>query len=90
MAKTKSVPMRMCVACREMKPKGELIRVVRSPEGEIFVDETGKAAGRGAYACKEGDCLKKINAKKLFNKTFSAPVDNAVYEKIGEDALGTK
>lgn len=82
--------MRMCVACREMKPKNQLIRVVRSPEGEIFVDETGKAAGRGAYACKEGECLKKINAKKLLHKTFSASVDLAVYEKIEEDVLGAK
>ena len=53
--KTKKVPMRMCVGCREMKPKKELIRVVRSPEGEISLDFRGKAPGRGAYLCKDGE-----------------------------------
>ena len=59
MMKTKKVPMRMCVGCREMKPKQELIRVLRTPKGEIKTDATQKASGRGAYLCPNAECLKK-------------------------------
>ena len=55
--KVKKIPMRQCLGCREMKPKRELIRVVRSPEGEVSLDATGKKAGRGAYCCYRADCL---------------------------------
>ncbi|MBQ8323400.1 MAG: YlxR family protein [Clostridia bacterium] len=90
MAKTKSVPMRMCIACREMKPKKEMTRVVRNADGEIFADPTGKAAGRGAYVCSADGCLKKLNDKKLLNKAFSASVDPEVYRGVEEDVLGDK
>ncbi|MBQ9326708.1 MAG: YlxR family protein [Clostridia bacterium] len=64
--KTKKIPMRMCVGCREMKPKKELIRVVRSPEGSVSIDPTGKKSGRGAYVCRQGDCLQRaIRQKQL-------------------------
>ncbi|MBE5801314.1 MAG: YlxR family protein [Clostridiales bacterium] len=56
-AKPRKIPMRMCVGCREMKPKKELLRVVRSPEGIVSLDETGKKAGRGAYCCYRAECL---------------------------------
>ena len=59
MPKTKKIPMRMCSGCRESKPKSELIRVVRTPDGNIVVDKTGKVSGRGAYLCKNEECLKK-------------------------------
>ncbi|MBR2924448.1 MAG: YlxR family protein [Clostridia bacterium] len=55
--KPRKIPMRMCVGCREMKPKKELLRVVRSPEGEVSLDATGKKAGRGAYCCYQAECL---------------------------------
>ena len=58
MPKTKKIPMRMCIACREMKPKQEMTRVVKNADGEIFADPTGKAAGRGAYICSAEACLK--------------------------------
>ena len=90
MAKTKSVPMRMCIACREMKPKKEMIRVVRTADGEVSADPTGKAAGRGAYICTSGECLKKLNDKKLLNKAFSANVALEVYQKIEEETLGNE
>lgn len=90
MAKTKSVPMRTCIACREMKPKKEMTRVVRNADGEIFADPTGKAAGRGAYICGSDECLKKLCDKKLLNKAFSANVAPEVYRGIEEDALGTQ
>ena len=57
--KPKKIPMRMCVGCRQMKPKKELLRVVRSPEGEVRLDPTGKKPGRGAYCCSSADCLKR-------------------------------
>ena len=60
----KKIPMRQCLGCREMKPKAELIRVVRSPVGEIALDFKGKASGRGAYVCKDGACLKKARKSK--------------------------
>ena len=85
MPKTKKIPMRMCIACREMKPKQELTRVVRNADGEIRLDPTGKAPGRGAYICAEADCRKKLESKKLLNKAFSAAVDEAVYRGIGEE-----
>ena len=89
MAKNKSVPVRMCLACREMKPKKEMLRVVKTQSGEIFADETGKAAGRGAYICKGEECLKKLADKKLLHKAFSANVSQEVYAKV-EETVGEK
>jgi len=64
--KPRKIPMRMCVGCREMKEKKELIRVVRSPEGEVSLDPGGKKSGRGAYVCRNADCLKRaIKQKQL-------------------------
>ncbi len=90
MPKTKKIPMRMCIACREMKPKMEMTRVVKNADGEIFADPTGKAAGRGAYVCQNAECLKKVGLKKLLNKTFSAPVSDTVYLEVEERSLGEK
>ncbi len=87
MAKTKSVPMRMCIACRQMKPKKEMTRVVKTADGEIAADPTGKAAGRGAYICSDGACLKKLNDKKLLHKVFSTDVAQTVYQGV-EDKIG--
>ena len=83
-------PMRMCIACREMKPKQEMTRVVRSADGEISADPTGKAPGRGAYICSNEECLKKLTMKKLLHKTFSTDVSQEVYSGIEEDAFGEK
>lgn len=90
MSKTKSQPMRMCIACRQMKLKKEMLRVVKTADGEIFADETGKAAGRGAYVCSDEACRKKLNDKKLLHKAFSTNVNLDVYQGIEEDALGKK
>ncbi|MBR2646934.1 MAG: YlxR family protein [Clostridia bacterium] len=84
MPKKKNIPMRMCIACREMKPKQEMTRVVRNADGEISLDPTGKAPGRGAYICNGDECLKKLNGKKLLNKTFSANVSDEVYRGVEE------
>lgn len=64
--KPKKIPMRMCVGCREMKEKRDLIRVVRTPEGEVLLDATGKKSGRGAYVCRQAECMRRsIRQKQL-------------------------
>ncbi|WP_028517228.1 RNase P modulator RnpM [Ruminococcus flavefaciens] len=78
--KPKKTPMRMCLGCGEMKPKKDLIRVVKSPEGEISLDFKGKAAGRGAYICRSTDCLEKARKARRFEKSFSCKIEESVYE----------
>ena len=80
----KKIPLRQCLGCREMKPKGELIRVVRSPEGEISLDFRGKKPGRGAYVCPQPECLNKIKKSRALERAFSAQVDAAVYQALEE------
>ena len=72
--------MRLCLGCNEMKPKKEMIRVVRSAEGEISLDLTGKKSGRGAYICKDVECFNKARKAKRFEKSFSCRIDVQVYE----------
>lgn len=86
----KKIPMRTCIACKRERPKREMVRVVRSPEGEISLDGSGKLAGRGAYVCAEEDCILKLGRKKLLNKAFSAPVEDAVYRRLEEEFLGRR
>ena len=76
----KKIPMRMCIGCHESKPKKELIRIVRSPEGEISLDFTGKKAGRGAYLCSSAACLELARKQRRIEKSFSCKVDPEVYE----------
>ena len=90
MAKTKSQPMRMCIACRQMKLKKEMTRVVKTADGDIYADPTGKAAGRGAYVCGSEECMKKLNDKKLLNRAFATNVAPEVYRGVEEDALANK
>lgn len=78
----KKIPMRQCLGCREMKPKRELIRAVKSPEGDISLDFKGKAAGRGAYICPSRDCLKKAIKAKALEKAFSAQIPPEVYAEL--------
>ncbi len=76
----KKIPMRMCIGCGEMKPKKELIRVVKSPEGEISLDFTGKKSGRGAYLCRSQECLTQAQKSRRLEKSFSCRVEKEVYE----------
>ena len=78
----KKIPMRQCLGCREMKPKRELIRVVRSPEGEIRLDFKGKANGRGAYLCPDPECLKKAVKARALERAFSTQIPPEVYEAL--------
>lgn len=86
----KKIPMRQCLGCREMKPKRELIRVVRSPEGEISLDFKGKAPGRGAYICPAPACLKQAIKAKALERVFSTQIPEAVYEKLNEEMEAEK
>lgn len=86
----KKIPMRQCLGCREMKPKRELIRVVRSPEGEISLDFKGKAPGRGAYICPASACLKQAIKTKALERAFSTQIPEAVYEKLNEEMEAEK
>ena len=78
----KKIPMRQCLGCREMKPKRELIRAVKSPEGEVSLDFKGKAPGRGAYICPKRECLKKAIKLNALNKAFSMQIPPEVYEEL--------
>ena len=80
--------MRQCLGCREMKPKIELIRVVRSPDGaEIALDFKGKAPGRGAYLCPDPDCLKKAIRSRALERAFSAPIPQEIYDRLQEEMI---
>ena len=84
----KKIPMRQCLGCREMKPKKELIRVVRSPEGEISLDFKGKASGRGAYVCPDSRCLKKAIKARALERAFSAQIPPEIYERLESQMEG--
>ena len=90
MAKTKAVPLRMCIACREMLPKKDMLRVVKNAEGAIGLDFSGKASGRGAYICNKSDCILKLKKQRLLNRAFSANVPETVYAGIEEEFFGKR
>ncbi len=82
----KKIPMRMCIGCGENKPKKELIRIVKSPDGEISLDTTGKKSGRGAYLCQNQTCLNQAMKSHRLEKSFSCRISQEVYE-VMKDAL---
>ncbi|WEG11583.1 YlxR family protein [Pullulanibacillus sp. KACC 23026] len=84
--KQRKIPMRKCVACQENKEKKALIRVVRSPEGIVSVDPTGRANGRGAYLCLDLSCIDLSESKNLLGKQLKATVDSSVYTSLREMA----
>lgn len=81
----KTIPVRQCVGCREHKEKPQLIRVVRSPEGEISLDFRGKKPGRGAYLCPDPACLKRAMKSRALERAFSAQIPAEVYERLEEE-----
>lgn len=78
----KKIPMRQCVGCREMKPKKELVRVVKSPEGVISMDLRGKAPGRGAYVCRNVECLRRAIKSKALERGFETAIPQEVYDRL--------
>ena len=83
--KTKKIPMRMCLGCGEMKPKKELVRVVKPKEGDISLVLTGKKAGRGAYICRSAVCLAKARKARRLEKSFSCKISDEIYDSMEEE-----
>lgn len=81
----KKIPMRQCLGCREMKPKRELIRIVRAPDGAVSLDFKGKKPGRGAYVCPNSQCLKKAIKAKALERAFSSQIPEEVYRTLEEE-----
>ena len=81
----KKTPMRMCLGCGEMMPKISLIRIVKTPEGEIKIDSRGKMNGRGAYICKNAECLKKAHKQKRIERTFKTQISDEIYLTLEKD-----
>ena len=88
--KVKKIPMRMCIACHEMKPKKEMLRIVKPKEGDAFIDFTGKAAGRGAYICNNPDCVKKLKKAAGLHDIIIVEGPQEVYEKIEVEFFAEK
>lgn len=84
----KKIPMRQCLGCRERKPKKELVRVVRGPEGGLSVDLKGKAPGRGAYICPDPQCLKKAIRSKALERNLETPVPEELIQRLTEELEG--
>ena len=83
--KPKKIPMRMCLGCGEMMPKKELIRAVKSPEGDISLDFTGKKSGRGAYICRDVTCLKKVRKSRRLERNLECPISEEIYDRMEKE-----
>ena len=81
----KKIPMRMCVGCRGMHEKRELIRIVKSAEGMVSIDMRGKAPGRGAYICKKNDCLERAMKSRALERALEHRIEPDVYERLREE-----
>ena len=81
-AKPRKIPMRMCVGCREMKPKAQLLRVVKPQEGDARIDRTGKAQGRGAYVCGQIECLRKAQKSRALERALDARIEADVFAQL--------
>ena len=84
---SKKIPLRQCVGCNEMKSKKELLRILKTAEEEIVLDTTGKLNGRGAYLCKNAECLKKAIKQKGIERSLKMAIDKSVYEKLEREFL---
>lgn len=85
--KEKKIPQRFCLGCHESRPKKELLRIVRSPEGEYSVDVTGKKAGRGAYICRNIECFQKAKKSHELERSFKSPIAPAVYDMLADSLM---
>lgn len=81
----KKIPLRQCLGCREMKPKRELLRVVRSPQGTVGLDRSGKAPGRGAYLCASPECLQKAIRSKVLARALDVQIPQEVYDSLAAE-----
>jgi uncharacterized protein len=83
----RKIPQRKCVACQQMMPKKELIRIVRSPQGDIQIDLNGKKPGRGAYLCGKVSCFKLAKKSKAFERALKTPVGADIYDRLESDFI---
>ncbi|MBA1333904.1 MAG: putative nucleic-acid-binding protein implicated in transcription termination [Firmicutes bacterium] len=81
----KKIPNRLCLGCQQMKPKRELVRVVKSKEGDVSLDKTGKKPGRGAYICPHLDCLAKARKTKRIEKSLGIRIDEHIFDQLEEE-----
>lgn len=81
----RKIPLRKCTGCGEMKPKKELVRIVKTPEDEILLDLTGKKNGRGAYICPNPDCLKAARKAKRIERSFQCAIPSEIYDKMEQE-----
>lgn len=81
----RKIPLRKCIGCNQMKDKRELVRIVKNKDGDISVDLTGKANGRGAYICKSEECLKKARKASRLERAFSSQISTDVYDKLQKE-----
>ncbi len=81
----KKIPQRQCMGCRERMDKRQLIRVVRTPEGNVQLDFSGKLSGRGAYICPKADCLKKAQKSKALDRSLEVPIPEEVYDRLSRE-----
>jgi predicted RNA-binding protein YlxR (DUF448 family) len=87
MAKVRKVPMRQCTGCLTVRPKKELVRVVRTPEGEVVLDFTGKRSGRGAYICPDVNCLAEAHKRGRLSKSLEVPIDQETWEQLEQACI---
>ena len=83
----KQMPVRQCIGCREMKPKNELVRIIRTPENDICLDKTGKKNGRGAYLCQSRACYDKAVKSKGIERSLKVSIPKEIYDAIGEELM---
>ena len=83
--KNKKIPLRQCIGCREMKPKRDLLRILRTPEGELLLDDTGKKNGRGAYLCRDIQCFAKARKSKALERSFQMGSGQEIYERLEKE-----
>ncbi|WP_346912844.1 YlxR family protein [Clostridium sp.] len=88
--KVKKIPQRMCTGCMEMKPKKELIRVVKNKENEISIDLHGKKPGRGAYICRNIECLEKSVKTKRLERNLETKINDEIYDKLKEEIVNAE
>lgn len=83
----KQIPVRQCIGCREMKPKNEMVRIIRTPDNDICLDKTGRMNGRGAYICLNLDCYKKAVRSKAIERALKQEIPDDIYEAIGKEMM---
>lgn len=83
----KKIPLRRCTGCGEMKPKRELVRVVKSKEDEVSLDLTGKKSGRGAYVCREPECLRRARKSRGFERALSCRIPDEIYDRMEQELV---